>query len=118
MPVDGHDNAAARLSSHTRNRQTKQVDPAHPWTVASLASSCGMSRAAFARRFGDLVGEPPLSFLTGWRIALAADLLVGSDTTLGSVASQVGYGNAFALSAAFKRMRGISPTEYRRAAAS
>jgi AraC-like DNA-binding protein len=92
-------------------------NPAHSWTVASLAASCGMSRAAFARRFGDLVGEPPLSFLTGWRIALAADLLMGSDTTLGSVASQVGYGNAFALSAAFKRVHGISPTEYRRAAA-
>jgi AraC-like DNA-binding protein len=90
-------------------------NPAHPWTVASLAAACGVSRAAFARRFGELVGEPPLSFLTGWRIALAADLLVGSDATLSAIAAQVGYGNAFALSAAFKRVHGIAPTQYRRA---
>ena len=90
--------------------------PAHPWTVASLAAACGVSRAAFARRFTELVGEPPLSFLTGWRLALAADLLAGSDATLASVAAQVGYGNAFALSAAFKRVHGRSPTEYRRSA--
>ena len=92
--------------------------PEHPWTVASLAAACGASRAAFARRFTELVGEPPLSFLTGWRLALAADLLVGSDATLSSVAAQVGYGNAFALSAAFKRRHGQSPTEYRRSAVS
>ncbi|MET0524280.1 MAG: AraC family transcriptional regulator [Nocardioides sp.] len=90
--------------------------PEHPWTVATLASACGASRAAFARRFTELVGEPPLSFLTGWRLALAADLLVASDATLSSVAAQVGYGNAFALSAAFKRRHGQSPTEYRRSA--
>jgi len=92
--------------------------PEHPWTVASLAAACGASRAAFARRFTELVGEPPLSFLTGWRLALAADLLVGSDATLASVAAQVGYGNAFALSAAFKRRHGQSPTDYRRTAVS
>jgi AraC-like DNA-binding protein len=91
-------------------------NPAHPWTVASLAAACGASRAAFARRFGDLVGEPPMTFLTGWRIALAADLLAASDATLAGVATQVGYGNAFALSAAFKRVHGVAPTAYRRAA--
>jgi AraC-like DNA-binding protein len=88
--------------------------PEHPWTVASLASACGVSRAALARRFTELVGEPPLSFLTGWRLALAADLLAGSDATLGSVAAQVGYGNAFTLSTAFKRVHGLSPADYRR----
>ncbi len=60
-------------------------DPAHPWTVAELADRSGVSRAALARRFNDLVGEPPMSFLTGWRIALAADLLQepGADRRLG-----------------------------------
>ena len=57
--------------------------PEHPWTVASLAAACGVSRAAFARRFTEVVGEPPLSFLTGWRLALAADLLAAPDATLG-----------------------------------
>jgi AraC-like DNA-binding protein len=87
--------------------------PDHPWTVAELARAAGASRAAFARRFAELVGEPPMTFLAGWRIALAADLLLEPDANLGSVARQVGYGSPFALSAAFKRVRGVSPQEYR-----
>ena len=92
-------------------------DPAHQWTVAELADGAGVSRAALARRFNDLVGEPPMSFLTGWRIALAADLLREPGATVGSVAPQVGYGSPFALSTAFKRVRGMSPQHFRRAAA-
>jgi AraC-like DNA-binding protein len=88
-------------------------NPAHPWTVAALAAATGVSRAALARRFNDLVGEPPMTFLTGWRIALAADLLREPGATIGSVAPQVGYRSPFALSVAFKRVRGISPKEYR-----
>jgi AraC-like DNA-binding protein len=92
-------------------------NPARPWTVASLADAVGASRAALARRFNELVGEPPMSFLTGWRIALAADLLREPGATVGSVAEQVGYGSPFALSAAFKRLRGISPQQFRAATA-
>jgi AraC-like DNA-binding protein len=92
-------------------------DPAHPWTIAELASRSGISRAALARRFNELVGEPPMTFLTGWRIALAADLLREPGANLGSVAEQVGYGSPFALSTAFKRVRGMSPQQYRGAAA-
>jgi AraC-like DNA-binding protein len=88
-------------------------NPAHPWTVASLAAGTGISRAALARRFTDLVGEPPMRFLTGWRLAMAADLLREPDATLGSVARRVGYGSPFALSAAFKRELGVSPQEHR-----
>jgi AraC-like DNA-binding protein len=88
-------------------------NPAHPWTVATLATEVGVSRASLARRFTDLVGEPPMSFLTDWRLALAADLLREPDATVGSVARKVGYGSPFALSAAFKRVRGISPQEHR-----
>ena len=75
-----------------------------------------MSRAALARRFNELVGEPPMAFLTEWRLAMAADLLLEPDATIGSVAHQVGYGSSFALSSAFKRVRGVSPQEHRRAA--
>jgi hypothetical protein len=68
-----------------------QHNPAEPWTVASVAAEVGVSRATLARRFNELVGEPPMSFLTGWRLTLAADLLrspvrrsppspIGSDT--------------------------------------
>lgn len=91
---------------------------AHPWTVASLAAACGVSRAAFARRFSELVGEPPMAYLTRWRLTLAADLLREPDATVAAVARQVGYGTAFALSNAFKRERGISPRDHRLAAIS
>ncbi len=94
-----------------------QHDPARPWTVATLADACGISRAALARRFNELVGQPPMAFLTEWRLALAADLLLEPGATIGSVAEQVGYGSPFALSAAFKRIRGLSPAEHRRRAA-
>ena len=88
-------------------------NPSHPWTLARLAVEVGASRSALARRFHDRVGEPPMTFLTEWRLALAADLLCEPDATVTSVASKVGYGSPFALSTAFKRVRGISPREHR-----
>ncbi|WP_158891873.1 AraC family transcriptional regulator [Amycolatopsis anabasis] len=88
-------------------------EPARPWTVDGLARRAGVSRAALARRFTELVGEPPLTYLTGWRMTLAADLLRRGDGTVASVASRVGYADGFAFSAAFKRVRGLSPTAYR-----
>ncbi|MFI6643098.1 AraC family transcriptional regulator [Streptomyces sp. NPDC050504] len=87
--------------------------PARPWTVADLAGAVGVSRAALARRFTALVGEPPMAYLAGWRIALAADLLRESDHTVDAVARKVGYANAFALSVAFKRLRGVRPSDLR-----
>ncbi|MEH0934760.1 AraC family transcriptional regulator [Micromonospora psammae] len=90
-----------------------QGDPARSWTVASLAAEVGVSRAALARRFTELVGEPPMAFLTGWRLSIAADLLREPDVTLGAVARRVGYGSPFALSTAFRRVRGVSPREHR-----
>ncbi|EFL27862.1 AraC family transcriptional regulator [Streptomyces himastatinicus ATCC 53653] len=91
-------------------------DPAHPWTVASLAATSGVSRAALARRFTAQVGEPPMTYLASWRVDVAADLLRETDATVGSIARKVGYANTFALSVAFKRLRGITPTEHRAAA--
>jgi AraC-like DNA-binding protein len=88
-------------------------NPAHPWTVANLAAAVGCSRAMFARRFTEQVGEPPIGFLTGWRLALAADLLRSSQVTIAAVARQVGYSTPFALSSAFKRAYGVSPNTHR-----
>ena len=88
-------------------------DPARPWTVASLAAEVGVSRATLARRFTDLVGEPPMAYLADWRLGLAADLLREPGATVGAVARQVGYGSPFALSAAFKRRFGTSPRDHR-----
>ena len=83
-------------------------------TVATLAGVTGVSRAALARRFTELVGEPPMTYLTSWRLALAADLLRDTNATIGTIARRVGYGSPFALSSAFKRVRGISPQQYRK----
>ncbi|GHI90268.1 AraC family transcriptional regulator [Streptomyces xanthophaeus] len=88
-------------------------DPAHGWTVEELALQVGVSRASLARRFTEVVGEPPVAYLTGWRLALAADLLREPDSTVATVARRVGYSSAFALSTAFKRVRGVSPREFR-----
>ncbi|MEM1451077.1 MAG: AraC family transcriptional regulator [Planctomycetota bacterium] len=87
--------------------------PARPWTVAKLAEQVGASRAALSRRFQDVVGEPPMKFLTSWRLALAADMLCEPDATVGTVAHALGYSTPFALSTAFKRVRGISPQQHR-----
>ncbi len=88
-------------------------NPAHPWTIAALAAKVGVSRATLARRFTEEVGEAPIAYLASWRIALAADLLREPDLTVDAVARQVGYSSGFALSTAFKRLRGVRPHEHR-----
>ncbi|WP_329107776.1 AraC family transcriptional regulator [Micromonospora sp. NBC_01699] len=90
--------------------------PNQPWTIASLAARAGVSRTTLAKRFTELVGEPPLTYLTDWRMTLAADLLTGSTATVAAVARQLGYADGFGFSAAFKRVHGVSPSEHRRLA--
>ncbi|GGN30243.1 AraC family transcriptional regulator [Lentzea pudingi] len=89
------------------------AEPARRWTVAELATKVGLSRAAFAARFTALVGEPPITYLTAWRMTLAADLLRDTDETIAAVAHTAGYMDAFAFSAAFKRACGVSPSTWR-----
>ena len=92
------------------------ADPAAPWTIAALADRARVSRSTLAKRFAELVGEPPLTYLTRWRMTLAADLLAQRDTaTVAEVARLVGYADPFGFSAAFKRVRGVNPSDYRRA---
>ncbi|WP_323184564.1 AraC family transcriptional regulator [Streptomyces sp. NBC_00199] len=88
-------------------------DPAAPWTVAALANEAGRSRAAFARRFTDLVGQPPLGYLTWWRMTTAARLLKTTDAPLRTVANQVGYASEFAFANAFKRTHHTAPGKFR-----
>jgi AraC-like DNA-binding protein len=88
-------------------------DPGHAWSLASLARSVGVSRATLARRFREQVGEPPMSYLTGWRMALAADRLRGSTDTVARIGMDAGYDSPFTFSSAFKRAYGVSPSAYR-----
>jgi AraC-like DNA-binding protein len=99
-----------------RALQAMHANPARAWTMDTLARHAGASRAALARRFHERVGEPPMSFLKTWRLALAADLLTEDGATVAAVAEKVGYSSAFAFSAAFKRVRGISPRDHRASA--
>ncbi|MFB7651255.1 MULTISPECIES: AraC family transcriptional regulator [unclassified Streptomyces] len=92
-------------------------DPARPWTVEELGARAGLSRAAFARRFATIVGQPPLTYLTWWRMTVAGRLLTNSDAPLHVVAARSGYSSEFAFAKAFKREFGISPGRYRRDAA-
>ena len=90
--------------------------PATPWTLGSLARTVGLSRAGFSRRFTRAVGESPIAYLSAWRLALAADLLVGTDDTVAAISRAVGYSSPFTFSDAFKRTYGRSPVEHRRGA--
>lgn len=87
--------------------------PAEKWTVAQLAGTARMSRSGFAVAFRDSMGDTPASYLTSLRLALAADALCERDCSLDVIAREVGYSTGFALSEAFRRERGIRPSELR-----
>ena len=89
------------------------ADPAAPWTIETLARQVSLSRATLTRRFSNLVGEPPLSYLTRWRMELAARRLRETDDAVSAIARHVGYASEFAFSRAFSRLRGLPPGRYR-----
>jgi AraC-like DNA-binding protein len=88
--------------------------PGRDWTVESLAAAVNVSRATLARRFTQHVGEPPLSYLTHWRIDLAARKLRDSTLPTATIARDVGYTSQYAFNRAFTRIRGCPPGRYRR----
>jgi AraC-like DNA-binding protein len=88
--------------------------PAEDWTVERLAREVAMSRSAFAARFTELVGLPPLQYLTQWRMTEAARRLREREESVAAVAEQVGYANAAAFMKAFTRVHGVGPGAYRR----
>jgi AraC-like DNA-binding protein len=89
-------------------------DPGRDWTVATLATTVGLSRAAFAARFARRVGQTPMRYLLHLRMRRAMTLLREDHATVASVAARVGYGSEAALTAAFKRHTGVTPGAYRR----
>jgi AraC-like DNA-binding protein len=88
--------------------------PEAPWTVQRLAERVAMSRSGFSARFSELVDEPPLTYLTRWRMARATRMLETTTASLGEVAAHVGYDADAAFSKAFKRWNGMTPGAFRR----
>jgi AraC-like DNA-binding protein len=105
-----------RALTHPTLGRALQAIHDHPdraWTVADLARLAGLSRASFAATFHTHVGQPPIAYLTEWRMELAANLLSDTDNTLATIARTVGYRDGYALSTAFRRVTGTSPAAYR-----
>lgn len=90
-------------------------DPSQDWRVSTLASYAAMSRSAFAARFTQLVGEPPLHYVTRWRLHKAARYLCEKNDSVAQVAAASGYQSEAAFSKVFKQWMGQTPTAFRRA---
>jgi AraC-like DNA-binding protein len=90
--------------------------PQHGWTIETLARDVGLSRSVLAERFADLLGMPPMHYLAKWRMQVAAALLSGGNTNIATVADEIGYASEAAFSRAFKKMVGVSPSDWRRRA--
>lgn len=84
------------------------------WTVAGLAKVAGLSRSAFAARFGEVLGCGPIEYLARWRMALAKDALIRGTKTLDGIADEIGYKSASAFSTAFRKRLGCSPGQFAR----
>ncbi|MGE0355432.1 MAG: AraC family transcriptional regulator [Burkholderiales bacterium] len=90
------------------------ADPGRDWEVEALAREAGLSRTALNERFNALIGEPPMQYLTGWRLALASQSLASGNDAVARVAERVGYESEAAFNRAFKREFGIPPAAWRR----
>ncbi len=87
---------------------------AHPWTIAELAREVGLSRTVLAERFRHFLGEPPMAYLTRWRLRLGARVLGGTSRGVAQIAAEVGYESEAAFNRAFKREYGVPPARFRR----
>jgi AraC-like DNA-binding protein len=87
--------------------------PAAPWTIADLAREVGLSRSVLAERFRQYLGEPPVAYLTNWRLQLGAQLLTSTSYSVAQIAAEVGYDSEQAFNRAFKRKFGNPPARYR-----
>ncbi len=88
--------------------------PERPWTLAELGREVGLSRTRLAERFAQFVGQPPMTYLTEWRLRLGSQMLRSSDATVADVAARVGYGSEASFSRAFKKEFSLPPAQFRR----
>jgi AraC-like DNA-binding protein len=89
--------------------------PGHPWTLEELARGANSSRSSLAKRFAELVGQPPMQYLAQWRMQVAANHLAQSGAKIAAIAGEVGYDSEAAFSRAFKKATGVAPGAWREA---
>lgn len=107
--------AGARDREVGRALAAMHREPRRPWTIADLAREAGVSRSVFAERFRHYLGEPPVAYLTRWRMHLGARLLKTSSRSVAEIAEQVGYESEAAFNRAFKREFDVPPARFRSA---
>jgi AraC-like DNA-binding protein len=105
--------AGARDAEVGRTLALMHRDPAHPWTLAALAKRAGVSRSVLAERFRHFLNEPPMAYLTRWRLQLGAQMLSSSNHSVAQIAAEAGYESESAFNRAFKREFGLPPARFR-----
>lgn len=108
--------AALRDPALARALAALHARPMDAWTAEALADEACLSRSAFAERFTSIVGQPPMSYLTRWRMLLAGQRLRESNETIAQIAEAVGYESESTFSRAFTREMGVAPGAWRRRA--
>jgi AraC-like DNA-binding protein len=106
--------AAARDAEVGKALMLLHQQHSHPWTVAGLAHAVGMSRTVLAQRFRHFLGEPPIAYLTRWRLRLGARALETTSHSVAQIAAEAGYESEAAFNRAFKRAHGVPPARYRK----
>ena len=105
--------AGARDSEVGKSLALMHRNPAHPWTIASLAKEAGVSRSVLAECFRHYLNEPPMAYLTRWRLQLGAQMLASTSYSVAQIASEVGYESEAAFNRAFKREFKVPPARFR-----
>jgi AraC-like DNA-binding protein len=105
--------AGARDAEVGKSLALMHRNPAHPWTIASLAGGVGVSRSVLAERFRHYLVKSPMAYLTGWRLQLAAQMLTTTSHSVARIAAEVGYESEAAFNRAFKRDFGAPPARFR-----
>jgi AraC-like DNA-binding protein len=106
--------AGARDAEVGKTLALMHRNPAHPWTIASLATETGVSRSVLAKRFRHYLNEPPMTYLTRWRLQLGAQMLASSSYSVAQIASEVGYESEASFNRAFKRQFTAPPARFRK----
>jgi len=105
--------AGARDAEVGKTLALMHRNPAQPWTIASLAREAGLSRSVLAERFRHYLNEPPMAYLTRWRLQLGAQMLASTSYSVAQIASEVGYESEAAFNRAFKREFKVPPARFR-----